>query len=157
MILAIFVATNAGDTMQEVLEITALAGMGLEDDRYATQTGSWSKTKPETRDVSLISIEAFARAKGLYGVNILPRESRRNILVSLGIDELNALVGKLFYPGDAVFEGTELCTPCNRPSKLSGKPGFMSAFNGTGGIRARVVTSGIIRIGDLIKIPAPLA
>jgi len=65
-------------------------------------------------------------------------------------DELNALVGKVFYLGKIKLMGEELCDPCERPSKLANKKGFKNAYDNNGGIRAHVLDSGEITIGDLL-------
>jgi MOSC domain-containing protein YiiM len=49
--------------------------------------------------------------------------------------------------------GEELCDPCERPSKLANKKGFLKAYDNNGGIRAQVLDSGEITIGDLL-VPA---
>lgn len=48
--------------------------------------------------------------------------------------------------------GTELCDPCARPGKLAGKDGFAAAFESLGGLRAEVMTSGEIGVGQSIEL-----
>ena len=76
----------------------------------------------------------------------LASETRRNIVVAYF--PLNRLVGKEFIIGEALMRGIELCDPCQRPSKLSGKDGFEEAFAGFGGLRAEVIIGGTIKVGD---------
>ncbi len=153
LVLRIFTAPSAGAPMEEQRSVRTIPGRGLAGDRYAEQVGSWSKTKVGQRDVTLISANALIRAKVVHGMVFEPNETRRNLLVSVGINELNALVGKQFSVGGVLMEGTELCTPCKRPSKLVGKEGFDNVFAGAGGLRARILSSGIIRIDSLL-LPA---
>lgn len=148
----IFIAPAAGAPMHEVKEVRAIPGKGLDGDRYKDGRGSWSKTREAARDLSLISQEAIERANEGREVPFTPEDTRRNIVVSLGVDALNALLGRTFLIGDVVVYGAELCDPCQRPSKLSGKPGFKEAFDGVGGLRVRVVFEGRITVRDSIFI-----
>jgi MOSC domain-containing protein YiiM len=79
-------------------------------------------------------------------------ETRRNIaLEGITAAELNNLVGKRFQLGNIQMLGAELCTPCERPAQLLSRPSFMDAFEGRGGIRAEVLSSGILSIGDQLS------
>jgi len=64
---------------------------------------------------------------------------------------LNALVGQRFWLGDiecyGVCYGVELCTPCPRPAQLS----LQDAFEGRGGLRTQVLSSGWLRLGDCLR------
>ena len=52
---AICLATEAGKPMQEVFSVMAIAGQGLEGDRYCTGQGSWSDNTVGKRQVTLIN------------------------------------------------------------------------------------------------------
>lgn len=77
-----------------------------------------------------------------------PDMPRRNI-VTRGI-RLNALRGKRFRVGDAVFEGLELCEPCSLFAKRT-HPEMLDLFPRKAGLRARVVSGGEIRVGGSIE------
>ena len=141
-VVQIFIAPDEGEPMREVREVRALKGLGLEGDRYAGDKGAWSKSRRRViRQVSLIEQEAIERAG-----KFLASEARRNIVVS-GFP-LNKLVGEKFLVGGCVMRGVELCDPCQRPSKLCGKDGFEELFAGFGGLRAEVLNTDIIQVGD---------
>lgn len=72
---------------------------------------------------------------------------RRNLLVS-GIN-LRALVGQRFWVGAALFEGTGDCPPCRAMDTALGAGG-KNAMTGMGGVTARVLEGGLIRVGDRI-------
>ena len=76
------------------------------------------------------------------------KDTRRNIVVSNF--PLNHLVGKQFVVGEVVMRGVELCHPCTRPDVLSGKVGFKEAFKNCGGLRGKVLNTGVIKVGDLV-------
>ena len=142
-VILIFVSPDKGLPMQSVDWVEAAASTGLKGDRYAEGKGAYSNSKRKTiRQVSLIEMEAIGRANAEKGTAFTPRDTRRNILTS-GID-LNALVGCKFKIGDVEMLGVELCEPCDRPSNLTGKKGFNEAFQERGGLRAEILTSGII-------------
>ena len=146
-ILFIFVCPDKGQSMVSLDYIEALTGKGLYEDRYALEKGSWSKNEPFKRQFTFISIEGITEANKELENPFLPEDTRRNI-VTKGID-LNSLVGKKFKIGSVIFKGTELCDPCDRPSRLADKQGFRKAFNNRGGIRAEIISGGMITIGQI--------
>ncbi len=154
---ALFWCAGAGQAMQEAPQLRLLAGQGLEGDRYATGQGAYSGTQPpKIRHLSLITEEGIATANEWQQAAGLPvfsmAQTRRNVLLrGLSAQSLNALVGQRFWVGEVECFGIELCTPCPRPSELSGQPGFQEAFDGRGGLRAQVVGSGWLRLGDALR------
>lgn len=144
---SIYISKAAGFPMQKSTEIRTVKNKGLMGDRYCEGVGFWqsvSKPRNTIRDVS------FIHAADIKKSGFLEEETRRNIVVT-GEFELTMLVGKTFSVGEVQFYGSEECTPCKRPSDLSSKPGFAKAFETTGGIRAQVLTDGIIKVRDLIS------
>ena len=152
-VLKIFICPDKGQPMQEVKKVLALAGRGLEGDRYALGKGAWSNsTRKAVRHVSLISLEAIRLANLELEVPFLVHETRRNIITTCTTDELNDLVGRMFRVGNVIMRGAELCDPCVRPSVITKKEGFDKAFFGRGGLRAEIRSSAEITIGDRIRV-----
>lgn len=60
---------------------------------------------------------------------------------------LAALKGRCFRLGEALMEATGECHPCSRMEEILG-PGGYNAVRGHGGITARVVERGAVRLGD---------
>ena len=81
---------------------------------------------------------------------IEPALLRRNIVVS-GINLL-ALKDKRFRIGDALLEYTGACHPCSKMERALGAGGY-NAVRGHGGITARVIEAGRVRIGDSLYYP----
>jgi len=130
-------ARHAALTPLECVE--ALEATGLRGDRY----GSSGK-----RQVTLIQAEHLTVLSSLVGRTVEPAQLRRNILVS-GIN-LWALRGARFRVGGALLEGTGPCDPCSRMEEVLG-PGGYNAMRGHGGITARVLQGGWIRLGDALE------
>jgi len=150
-VVAVFITPDAGKPMIQVSSTRAVVGRGLEGDRYYNGTGAYSRSKSgKIRDVSLIAAEAISTAEFECATGFFFAETRRN-LVTFGVD-LNSLVGREFRVGEVLMRGTELCDPCNRPSKLSGKGGFKEAFASRGGLRAEILNDGDIRQGDAVVV-----
>lgn len=98
--------------------------------------------------MTLISQEYIRLIEHYLGCNpISPEQLRRNLVVS-GIN-LNALRHQRFSIGDAEFEATAFCHPCSRMEQTLGQ-GAVAAMLGHGGICARIISSGDIRVGDLL-------
>jgi hypothetical protein len=155
---AIYLARSAGELMDSIDYVQVNAGLGIEGDRYALGTGEYSSVVPKKiRHISLISLAGIEIAnQWLKAGNeplFDPADTRRNILLAaITPDSLNALVGQQFQLGSLQMLGTELCTPCERPAQLLNRPSFMEAFEGRGGIRAQVLNSGVLAIGDTLSL-----
>jgi MOSC domain-containing protein YiiM len=145
-LVAIYTAAGGGEKMDAHREHRAIAGVGLEGDRYATKTGEFSAREGRGREVTLIAREAIAEAN--KQVSIAEDETRRN-LVTEGVD-LDALVGKTFSVGEVLMVGIRDCPPCAYLEKLT-RPGVRAALEGGGGLRADVVRDGTLRVGDDIN------
>jgi MOSC domain-containing protein YiiM len=140
---SIYLAPRRRELPRAVQQARAVAGRGLEGDRYHDGTGSFSHWRGR-RDLTLIEAEAF---EGL-AVELDPAESRRNVLVR-GID-LDALLGRRFRVGEVECEGLEPNPPCRHLEKLT-RPGVMRALASRGGIRAAIHTDGHIAVGDPVR------
>ena len=145
-IIAICICPNAGDPMTLIDEVQVIRGRGLEGDRYAGGKGSFGQVLGK-RQVTLINASFFPGS----GYEFV--DSRRNI-VTEGV-ELMWLIGRKFQIGEAYMRGIKYCDPCERPRKLSNNENsFAEAFYDRGGLIAKVIKGGIIRVGDSI-IPPP--
>ncbi len=136
--------------MVSVREAEAVAGRGIKGDRYYQKRGTFSPD-PHKADFELTMIEkekvdAFAQESGLP---FTANDARRN-LVTEGI-ELNELVGKEFYVGEAKLAAIRLCEPCNYLAKTS-FPETLKGLVHKGGLRVQILQSGRIRVGDRIRV-----
>lgn len=105
------------------------------------------------RQVTLIQQEHLEAIRSLAGLDAIePGMLRRNLVVS-GIN-LVSLKGRRFSVGEVVLEHTGPCDPCTRMERNLG-PGGLNAVRGHGGITARVVRGGTIRVGDAVEALPP--
>lgn len=146
---AIHITDTAEAAMRGVAEVTAIAGLGLEGDRYATKKGSFSAKDKPGRQVTLVEAEAIEALERELGLVLAPGETRRN-LVTRGV-ALNHLVGRDFRVGEACLRGHELCEPCGDLARMTGKPSILAGLVHRGGLRAEILEGGRIRVGDEIQ------
>ena len=147
-VISIHIAAVAGAPAWSVDKVRAVAEKGLEGDRYFHGVGTYSNNPGHGREVTLIEEEAIEGLKRDSGVEIAPEDSRRNI-VTRGIP-LNQLVGRDFRVGEVALRGIRLCEPCSYLEKLTQK-GVQSGLIHRGGLRADILTGGMIRIGDTVE------
>ena len=153
-VVQIFTAPNQGEPMCMRRTAVAIAGQGLEGDRYAMGKGAFQvpTSRPVVRHVTIIAVEAIDAANKGLSQPFLPEDTRRNIVVC-GLDLAACENRRLRIGPHVVMSWVEICLPCGRPSKLSGKPGFAEAFAGIrGGIRVAVVAGGRIMPDDEIVL-----
>ncbi|MGH2754089.1 MAG: MOSC domain-containing protein [Actinomycetota bacterium] len=129
--------------------VTAVAGAGLEGDRYFQGDVPLEERDP-TLEITLITIEGIRAAAEASGIDITPADTRRN-LITEGI-ELTSLLGTKFWVGEVQIEGLQDNPPCAYLQRMVGKK-LLKPLMGRGGIRGRIVTGGTIKPGDPI-VPA---
>lgn len=120
--------------------VDAITATGLRGDHY-NSSGK--------RQVTLIQAEHLPVLSSLVGAPVEPAALRRNVLVG-GIN-LIALRNGRFRIGEALLEGTGPCEPCSRMEDVLG-PGGYNAMRGHGGITARVLEGGRIKLGDAVEL-----
>jgi MOSC domain-containing protein YiiM len=118
------------------------AASGIEGDHYRT-------TRDGARQVTLIAAEDIAAIASFLGEREIPFGRLRRNLVTRGIN-LSALKGRRFRVGAALLEATGECAPCSRMEQEFGTGGY-NAVRGHGGITARILEGGAIRVGDIVS------
>jgi len=142
--------TDAGSAPMRPLDrVRAVAGVGLDGDRYALRTGHYSQDEKVDRQITLVAAEEIERLAEAFDIALEPGATRRNV-TTRGID-LNALVGRRFRIGEVECEGTRLCEPCTHLASLVGEP-ILEPLVHRAGLRARIVISGEIAIGDDVVV-----
>lgn len=122
----------------EVEEIECVAGRGIRGDRFFDFEENYRG------QITFFSQEVFdAMCAELRLAGKAPTLSRRNVIVA-GAD-LNSLVGREFDVQGVHFRGTAECAPCYWMDTAFG-PGAERFLKNRGGLRAQVLTSGILRV-----------
>lgn len=153
---AIFIGPVKGAPMQRVESVRAIAGAGLDGDRYSCGEGSFSKGTsspgnehfPADRQVTLIEAEALEGAAREYEISIEPVQTRRNLLTR-GVP-LNHLVGREFMVGEVRLRGLRLCEPCGHLEGLT-KEGVRKSLVHRGGLRAEIIAGGTLQDEDVVR------
>lgn len=127
----------------QVLDSVEVNDQGLAGDRYNGPADG-------DRMITLIQQEHISAVASILGREpISPTLLRRNIVVS-GIN-LQALKKNEMQIGDAILFVTGNCPPCSRMEENLGEGGY-NAMRGHGGVTARVVSGGTIKIGSQIRL-----
>jgi MOSC domain-containing protein YiiM len=145
-VVSIHLAGVRGGAPRSVPDVQAIAGRGLEGDRYC-RVGETPGGTPD-QEVTLVESEALEALHRDHGVEITGADTRRNLLTK-GV-ALNHLVGRTFRAGGATLRGLGLCEPCGHLEKMS-KRGVRKGLVHRGGLRAEILSGGTIRAGDPIE------
>lgn len=142
----ILVAPSATAPMERMTRGEACAGRGLRGDRYFAGEGTFSDPAGTGHDLTLVEAEA------LETLGVTAEEARRNV-VTRGI-ELDGLIGRRFTVGDVECVGRRRCEPCAHLERLT-RPGILRDLVHRSGLRADVVRSGRISLGDVVRLDGP--
>ncbi|MEO7168512.1 MAG: MOSC domain-containing protein [Spartobacteria bacterium] len=134
--------------LTETSEIDCVAGRGIRDDRFFDYREDYKG------QITFFSAEVFAEMSRHFGIaDKSPGVLRRNVIVA-GV-ELKELIGADFELQGVQFRGTAHCAPCfwMETAFAAGAEKFLA---GRGGLRARILTDGIISVGEArLKILQP--
>lgn len=125
--------------LMEVDQIECIAGKGIRGDRFFEFKENYKG------QITFFSTEVFQDLCLELGVSgIEAGVTRRNVITS-GTD-LNNLIGQIFEIQGVQFQGTSECTPCYWMDQAIA-PGAEKWLQGRGGLRARILSDGIVRSG----------
>jgi MOSC domain-containing protein YiiM len=130
-------------------EVRAEAGRGLAGNRYYRRGEEDASKRGPDREITLIEIEALDALRREDEIALAPGETRRNV-VTRGVP-LNHLVGREFQVGEATLFGIRLCEPCSHLESLT-QLGVMKGLIHRGGLRAQILTDGVIKVGDHVAL-----
>ena len=136
------ITNNNNQKIREVNSIEVLANQGIIGDRH------FKEFNDPYSQLSLIESENIDYYNIKYGLDIPYIDFRRNIITK-GI-RLNDLIGKKFLVGEVELEGIDLCRPCRHLCELLDQDNIIKEFLRKGGLRCRILSSGTIKVGDLI-------
>jgi len=148
-VVSIQIVPDGGASLVSAEQVKAVAGQGLEGDRYFHKTGTYSKKHDPSREATFIEAEALEALGRDYGLELSPLESRRN-MTTRGL-ALNHLVGRTFRVGGALFKGLRLCEPCGHLEQLTGRQ-VRAGLVHRGGLRTQILETGMVRVGDSFEV-----
>ena len=119
-------------------------GKGIVNDRY------YENFKEKKEQVTLINLEEINAFNNQVNQNIEPKDFRRNIIVS-GID-LNKLIDKQIKINQVILKIHEICQPCKYLQDRLKLPSLVKLLVNKSGVRAEIIKSGNLSVGDTIKI-----
>ena len=123
----------------ELRAVRVRAGWGLEGDRFYGYRPDYSG------QVTLFAWETFEAARRELAVPALkPDAFRRNVIV--GGVHLPELIGARFTLGGIEFEGMGEAKPCHWMNSAVA-PGAEEWLRGRGGLRAKILTDGVLHCG----------
>jgi hypothetical protein len=134
----LLIAPEAEAPLVAVESVVAIAGRGLDGDRYAAGRGTFSGPG---RGYQLTLVEA----ETLDELNVSWERARRNV-VTRGVS-LNPLAGRRFRIGEVECIGRRLCEPCAHLERVSGA-GLLRPLVHRGGLRADILVGGTLELGD---------
>ena len=147
-VVGLYIAPKASNPMMPVSEVRAFADRGLEGDRFFRS--SWVAAKRPDKAVSLIEAETLEIAAMELGTETFGEKSRRNI-VTRGVPLID-LLDREFTIGDIVMRGIRLFEPCGHLEKVAKLPGIFRALEHRSGLKAAILSDGVIRIGDPVLL-----
>ncbi|HSP46200.1 MAG TPA: MOSC domain-containing protein [Chthoniobacterales bacterium] len=123
----------------EVAQIECVAGHGIRGDRFYDYRDDYKG------QITFFSFEVFERLVRHFALaETSPGALRRNVIVS-GVD-LNDLIGQKFSVQGIRLRGTAHCRPCYWLDQAV-VPGAEKFLEGNGGLRAQILSDGIIAVG----------
>ena len=137
-------AKNNPTTVEEVDQIKLTKGKGIVGDRHFRE-----QNDPRS-ELTLIESENIDDYNKKFNLKIPYLNFRRNI-VTKGI-KLNELIGKSLIIGEVEVQGKDLCRPCKHLQETLNRADIIKEFLRKGGLRCKIVKSGIVKTGDKIKI-----
>lgn len=121
-------------------QLECVAGRGVRGDRFFDY-------KPDYKgQITLFAMEVFERICGELGVRDVPPAAVRRNVFTRGID-LNTLIGREFTLQGVRFFGSQECRPCYWMEQAIG-PGTELRLRGCGGLRAKILADGALRLGS---------
>jgi len=138
------IVKNDDQRIKEVKQISLIAGKGILGDLH------FQEYNDARKQLTLIESENIDYYNKNFNLNISYLSFRRNIITK-GI-QLNELVGKKILIGKVELKGIDLCRPCKNLQEELRQNNIIKEFLRKGGLRCKIISNGIINVGDLIKV-----
>jgi len=136
------ITKNNNKKIDEVNSIDLIANKGIVGDRY------FKDFSDPMSQLTLIESENIDDYNRRYNLNIDYLDFRRNIITK--DIKLNNYIDKKILIGKVEVEVIDLCRPCRFLQEKLNKKNIIKEFLRKGGLRCRILSSGTIKVGDLI-------
>jgi MOSC domain-containing protein YiiM len=122
----------------EQREVRCVAGRGIEGDRF------FDFKEDYKGQITLFAWEVYQDLCARFNRWDKPPAVFRRNVITRGLD-LNSLIGQEFELQGVRFLGVESCKPCYWMDQAF-CPGAEAALQGRGGLRAKILTDGVLRV-----------
>ena len=141
---AINITNISGENTFYINQAFLEKGKGIVNDRY------YGNFKEKKEQVTLINLEEINNFNNQIKLNIDAKDFRRNIIIS-GIN-LNELINKKIKINEVNLIIREICQPCKYLQDKLKTPSLVKMLVNKSGVRAEIIKSGSLSVGDTIKI-----
>lgn len=145
----IIIGEKASQPLRYVESVEAVLGRGLRGDRYYYHQGTFNRPELDqsAREVTLLDANALLECNERLGTTLDFLDLRRNLIVR----DLAVELKMRLSIGGAQFQIVRSAPPCRYLSRLLGED-MMRGLKYIGGYRAIITQSGVIRVGDSVRI-----
>ena len=147
-VVSIYISPKPSGSMVSVPLVHAFSDCGLKGDRFFRE--SWNAVNRPDKAVSLIEEEVLKLAAEELEVANFADRTRRNI-VTRGVPLVD-LLHREFTIGGVRMRGIRLFEPCAHLEKISNLPGIFKALEHRSGLKAAILSDGLLRVGDPIAL-----
>jgi hypothetical protein len=155
----IYISAKSAAPMQSLQRATCICGVGIEGDRYALQTGTYSATffgQEPGKHLTLVSadgVEARMAETGLEPLESMA-DLRRNVVVrGLTAEAVNNMIGHEVTVGSSVrLFAHRRTVPCRYREGQTKRPGLMNKLWDVCGVNCEILQGGEIRVGDAVAV-----
>lgn len=151
MTLHAIIIGEAKKPLHYVKEAQVVEGRGIQGDRYYEGTGSFNRPPLDqsVREITLLDYDTLQEVNKRLESQLDFLDIRRNLVIkNLDITHLEK---KIFTIGSAEFQIQRYAPPCRHLSRLLGED-MMQGLKYIGGYRAKIITSGKIKLADILKL-----
>lgn len=154
---SIFIAPTSAAPMEPRKQATLIPGVGIEGDRYALQTGTYSAKFIGEPGKNLTLVSADAVEKTMVEKGMEPFESmgalRRNVVVrGLSAEQINDMVGHEIQVGNCRLFVHRRTVPCKYREAQCKRPGLMNNLWDVCGVNCQILTGGTLSVGDPVDV-----
>ena len=153
----IYIAPQGAAPMKSLKEVKLIQGVGLEGDRYALRTGTYSAKFFGEPGKHLTLVSADGVEAKMSEIGMAPLESmgalRRNLVVrGLTAEAVNEMVGHEVAVGSARLFVHRRTVPCKYREAQTARPGLMVKLWDVCGVNCEILEGGDVRAGDAVAV-----